>query len=364
MSRKKNKQGFQPPRQVEDLWNLYKKDVYVEKPPHNIPPWLLPLIIFLLIVVIIFWAAPTVLQRVQSRNQDQEGQETVALAYGKDIFTVAVPIADVFDRDDIKGRRVTQALYNEPVSVSTEPAAYGFSPVTLQDGTAGYMLTEELSSNHQSIEPALALKKVIVSTSSKRIMSHATKGTLLVEVMMGTVLYADYQGDGILRVQLPDSQQGWISDEGVIVLPADGTIETTTEGARYFCSSAMTFHRATVLDQGQSISGISMTGAVRLAAFVNGIILPRSIEGQMAAGQAISLTNVADTGLPDLSGLLPGDLVFLRESALSDQVTQVAICMESGQFLLMKNHASSISLVDPAQDTDLQSRIAAVRRLF
>lgn len=364
-STKNKRQSFRSPRQVEDFWNLYKQDIYVEKPPHQLPPWLWPLLIFLLIILIVFWAAPTVIKRLQDGADGQANEPAqVVRIYDEQTRVVAEPVADVFAAADIKAARLTQALFDEPITILPASITYGFSKVRLADGTVGYMLTTELSERSDAIEPALAVNKLVVATTTKRIMSHANKGTLVAEVMMGTVLYADYRGDGISRVQLPSGGTGWISDDGLVILPPDGQIKPVADGVRYFCSTAMSFHNVTILDNGQSVDGISLPGIARIAAAVNGVSLPRSMAEQMNSGRAVSWSKNPETNLVDYELLQPGDLVFFAQVEDPEQVSQMAIWIDERQMLVESISNSAIRLLDPAQDEVLWSRLIAIRRIF
>ncbi|NLW11431.1 MAG: C40 family peptidase [Clostridiaceae bacterium] len=391
--KKKKGQGFRPPKKIEEYWNLYKKDIYVEKPDRRMPPWFAPLIVFLLIVALIFWAAPMALSRLQIDIGKDDGEgNTVEYLYDDSFRAVRQPVADIFVQPDIKSRRLAQALYNEPVQLQNENLTWGFNQVRLPDGTSGYMLSSDLSADKDSLEPGLGFFKVIVVQSAKRIMSHARSGTMLVEVMMGTELIADYRGDGILRLRLPDGQFGWASENGMMVIDAEQDIEIAPDGARYFCSSAMTFHSVTVLAKGQSRSGISTEGIARIAGIVNGIALPRSMKEQMSSGQPVPLeyeslptqnedetddnTESSDTDTEEtaegpvqktplkLDILQPADLVFADDAANPGEPVSMAIVMENGQFLMARPDRQSIQLVDPLQMPGWTERIIAVRRLY
>jgi hypothetical protein len=392
-NRKNDRRGFRPPRKIEEYWNLYKKDIYVEKPDRRLPPWFLPLLTFLLIIAVIFWAAPLVLSRLQiNLDQDNSNQNQVEYLYDSSYRAVSLPVADVFAAPDLKSARKAQALYNEPVRIIDDSPAWGFVEIELLDGTSGFMLLENVSSSRESIEPDLYVYQAVVASSAKRIMSHARSGTMIAEVMMGTRLFADYRGDGILRVCLPDGEYGWIGEDGVIVIGADEEITMTSDGARYYCSSAMTFHNVTVLDFGQSRTGVSCEGIARIAGIVNGINLPRDLSEQVLSGEAIELrylepesddsdqnddnesaeaTSDEETaeGPPktaqfDLSILQPADLVFVDDAANPGEAVSMAIVMENGQFLMEKPGSTAIRLVDPAQIPDWTERIIAVRRLY
>jgi hypothetical protein len=367
----KRRGQYEHPRQVEHHWNFYKKGIYIAKPSTGLPGWFLPLLALALIVVLIFWGVPLAIMRLQNRQprpvdgQDPENQ----LIYTEKTLVVSSPVADIFDQPDVKAVRVTQALFNEPVTILSDRSnGSGFIEVELADGTTGYILSRDVTERRTSIEPGLYRHKLVIATAAKRIMSHAVQGTLLVEVMMGTVLYADYRGDGISRVGLPDGSTGWISDEGVIVLPVDGSIETPADAARYFCSTALTFRQVTVIENGQSIRGISTTGITRLAAAINGLTVPRTLAGLSQTGKPIAVPRDPETGLIELSLLKPGDLLFLAvdpvPAGASAAPVALAIYVDTNQILFARPVHAAVQLLDMSRQEDLQQRIVMIRRLF
>jgi len=365
-SRKDHTKPWKTPRQVENYWTFYKKDVYVSKRTSGLPGWLLPLLALILIVALVFWAAPLAVARWQAvhRQTDEPGLATQALRYGEQTRVVLEPVADVFSRPDLKADRITQVLYNEPVTLLPEGVLYGYAAVQLQDGVRGYMLSADLTVSRDSVEPAGFLYKAIVINAVKRVMSHARRGTLLVEVMMGTVLYVDYRGAGVSRVLLPDGASGWISDDGIVLLPSDSQIKQPYQPREAFCSTALTFLQATTLENGQSVRGISMAGIIRLSAAINGMDLPRTRQDLYMAGQAVTLQKSAETGLVELEDLQSGDLLVLADPHDLTEPADLAILIDAEQILYARPSQTAIRLMNLSQNEDIWRCIVAVRRLF
>lgn len=365
-SRKDRTKPWKTPRQVENYWTFYKKDVYVSKRTSGLPGWLLPLLALILIVALVFWAAPLAVARWQAvhRQTDEPGLATQALRYGEQTRVVLEPVADVFSRPDLKADRITQVLYNEPVTLLPEGVLHGYAAVQLQDGVRGYMLSADLTVSRDSVEPAGFLYKAIVINAVKRVMSHARRGTLLVEVMMGTVLYVDYRGAGVSRVLLPDGASGWISDDGIVLLPSDSQIKQPYQPREAFCSTALTFLQATTLENGQSVRGISMAGIIRLSAAINGMDLPRTRQDLYMAGQAVTLQKSAETGLVELEDLQSGDLLVLADPHDLTEPADLAILIDAEQILYARPSQTAIRLMNLSQNEDIWRRIVAVRRLF
>jgi hypothetical protein len=366
IKRPRRRKGYVGPRQVENYWNFYKRGMTVAKPGRGWPAWLIPLIILVLIVALVFWAAPTAINRIRAllSNDEQENKDQPKLLYGSDTWTVVSPVADIFDRDDLKAGRLSQALYNEPVRIISRECEYGFVKVRLSDNLEGYMLAKDLAGSHTSIEPDSFTYKLVVVSPSKRIMSHANKGTLLVEVMMGTILFADYRGSGVFRVVLPGGGVGWLSEDGIIVLPPFGQVKTPADGARYFCSTAMAFNQITSLDNGQSILGISTVGIARQAAAANGLILPRTLQGLAESGSLVSLSLDETTRLASLEPVKAGDLLVLADQPGSSTPGGLAIYMGDKMVLYAAPNQSVMQLLDLTRHTDLWGKIIAARRLF
>lgn len=365
-SRRESRRSWQQPRQVEQYWTFYKKGFYVSKRPSGLPAWLIPLVVFLIIVSLVFWIVPQALSRLRNNHEDDPGIvfEHQSDPYGTDVQVVQSPVADVFFEPDLKADRVTQALYNEPVTILPEQCLAGFAAVQLNDGTTGYMMTKDLTQEQSSIEQANHAYRLLVITPTKRIMSHARQGTLLAEVMMGTELLVSYRGAGVARVQLPGGSEGWMSDDGVLILSVDETVELPFEPRQAFCSTALLFLQATYLENGQSIHGISIEGIARLAGAANGITIPRTLDGIASYGNSIPFRIEEETRTPDLSVLQPGDLVIFAKSQETQQPYELAIHIDSGQVLYTGPGQSSIRLINLDKHEDLWRRILDIRRLF
>jgi hypothetical protein len=142
--------------------------------------------------------APAIVARLRSiSGPDGSGEGPAATVYGQAVLVVKTPVADVFALDDLLAPRTTQVLYNEPVKRTRKTAAYGFVAVQLPDGQEGFMRQSDLVESHDSIEPSSHTARILVTDLTKRVFSHASSGTLLVETVMGTLLYADYAGTGV-----------------------------------------------------------------------------------------------------------------------------------------------------------------------
>ncbi len=362
---KKKPKPFEPPMQIDKHWPIYRENIFVDQKKRRMPFWFAPLTALAVIVLIVFYLAPTLSRRVVNLayHRDQSGQQ-ISRSFDEKDRIVQSPTADLYETADLKAKRIAQVLYNEPVEITDLTTTYGFRQVILRDGLVGFMREDDLSAFCDAAEPALAVNKLVVATGSKRIMSHAKTGTLLVEVMMGTVLYADYRGDGISRVLLPSGESGWISDDGLIILQPEGQVLPAQNGARYFTTTALSFLNVTLLNRGMTVYGASIPGIAHVSAAVNGVMLPRLMDEQIKSGEAVYIPRDPDTNLVKTNLLRPGDLLFFGQTPDSNQPIKMAICLNESSLLIENQGRSSIRLQDPAKDEVLWSNLIAVRRIF
>ncbi|MDI9497662.1 MAG: hypothetical protein QM270_04145 [Bacillota bacterium] len=283
--------------------------------PRRLPGWLLPAIVLVLLLAGLFVVLPRVLAGVGVTDPsavEDPGKKMHDL-YDDDAYAVVLrPVVNVYARPDIKAERVTQLLYNAPVRLGDPGlAATGFTTVLLEDGTAAFVKTRDLTRDQRSIEPAGYEGRVVVADLAKRVMTHASAGNLIVEVKLGTVLYYVYQSSTVYRVALPDGGEGWMDSSGLIPLAVDQRVEVAE--AQRFASTLRAFVNSTLLHNGISNSGASIHGIVQQAAAVNGLSLPHTMVGQMEISPPVqNYLNL--NGTVNYSRLEPGDLLFFSSA--------------------------------------------------
>ena len=346
-------------------WNLKGKDAYVDPEKRKrLPLWFLPALTVVLIAALIFWGAPAAVTRLRplfdrGGNQDQP----VQTLYDRRTMVVRHPVADMFSDDDLLAARTTQTLYNEPVRLTGKEASFGFIHVRLDDGTEGYMRLDDLVTGHASIEPGKHIRRILVTDLTKRIFSHASNGTLIAEVMMGTYLLSDYIGDGVYRVTLPDGDSGWIGSNGVMELPMDGTTVPLSDSGRYFANSTLAFLNVPYIVNGMTRDGACPEGIARIAAAVNGYPLARSLELQMQAGTGVEVRR-DENGDPVYDDLKRGDLVFFSSVENRDKIVQMGIYVDYAQVLTYRTGRSDIRIMSLLDNPSLTDGLRTVRRIF
>ncbi|MBQ4185313.1 MAG: SH3 domain-containing protein [Clostridiales bacterium] len=351
---------------LANVWSLDKSDSNVSKGSDKRWPRLaLAAAIFFSIMLFIFLVLPRILPGF-FKNTDIAlfVEKDPELIYDDTYRVVKVSASSVMSQDDITSKRITQVLMNEPVHFLSDDCKNGYVLIRTMDNIVGYVKGDELSADMSSCEPELHLFKIVVADISKRVMSHASNGTLISEVTMNTVLYADVKRDGVYQVQLPNGQNGWISSSGVIEL--DVKKNTDVVGVRYFVSSALTMVNATYLEGGVTKRGISIEGLAYVSAGVNGIPIPRELKDQINCGTEVKLEYDAVTGALLIDSIIPGDIVFLSDPYKpgSKEPYEAAICTDTGVLLMRSSAGTSIRLTKFTAESDLVKRIITVRRVF
>ena len=354
---------------AEDLahvWSLDSSDSNVSE--YQIKRWpkvIIATTVFAAIMLVVFLVLPKVLPGFFKKTDIAIFvDEDPVLIYDDSYRVVKSYCTSVMQKADIKSQRITQLLMNEPVHLMEEESENGYVLVRSMDNIVGYVREDDLSSDMSSCEPELHQYKLVIADMSKRVMSHASSGTLIAEVMMNTVLYSDVKRDGVYQVTLPNGETGWISSSGVVELGLDE--ETANSGVRYFVSSALMMVNSTYLQGGLTKRGISMQGLVYVSASVNGVKLSREMDSQIQEGHPVQLEYDAVTRDLLLESIHPGDLVFLSDPYHPENKHpyEVAICTDTGVLLMRDQRGTSIKLRNFTAHSDLVKRIIEVRRVF
>ena len=345
-----------------DMWGLGKRDATVASKNRSMLIRLIGAVLVTgLIIAAVFVILPKTLPDLfRGTNIELFVEKPVVLMYDESYRVVSVSVTNVLERPDITSDRITQVLYNEPVEVINDDDPV-YTLIRTTDGIEGYVKAADLIADTSSVEPDLHEYMLVISDSSKNVMTHASQGTLITQVMMNTVLYADVKRDGVYQVSLPGGDTGWIGSSGVIEIEPRSSIEVVS--SRYFVSSALSLVNAMYFENGITKQGISMNGLIYVCSCVNGIVMPRTIEEQMEAGTAVPLEYDVVTGDLLIESIIPGDIVFLSSNVASGGY-EAALCTDTGTLLMRSSAGTTIRLREFTADSDIASRIVSVRRVF
>ena len=345
-----------------DMWGLGKRDSTVQVKSHKmLIRFIAAILVTAIIIASVFVILPKTLPELfRGTNIELFVQKEVNLMYDDSYRVVNVTATNVLTRADNTSARITQVLYNEPVQVidDSDPE---YTKIRTEDGIEGYVRATDLIDDTSSVEPDLHEYMLVISDTSKNVMTHASQGTLITQVMMNTVLYSDIKRDGVYQVSLPGGETGWVGSSGVIEIEPRSSIEVVS--SRYFVSSALSLVNATYFENGITKQGISVNGLVYVCSCVNGIVMPRTLEEQMEAGVSVPLEYDAVTGDLMIESIIPGDLVFLRSPTGIGEYDE-AICTDTGTLIMRSEAGTTIRLRNFTADSDIASRIVSVRRVF
>jgi hypothetical protein len=358
---------FGAAQDLREVWSLEDEDTNITRSvKRGVSQFILPTVVFIVIVALLFWILPTWLPKLIEAPEIAMYISPQDIKIYKDASDrMVIRYATGLMREpDVRSERITQVLFNEPVKLLSQSATNGYVLIRTRDALEGFVLEKDLSAVMDSIEPDIHQYKLVVSDVSKNIMSHASNGTLEIEVMMNTVLFSDQKRDGVYHVALPEGKDGWISSSGVIELDAYGPVEKV--GVRYFVSSVLSFINMTHLPGGITKRGLSVPGLAYVSASVNGVALPREMADQMTSGEAVTLKYDEITGELLIDSIMPGDLVFFRHPLENGSNTpyEMGICTETGTLIMISKSKTTLRLTSFSGNFTLQERIIAVRRIF
>ena len=362
-----DKERYGSAEDMQDKWGLSEKQAnlnVVRK--RKILSLAIAFAAFIILMVGVFYILPRVLPGVfKGTNIEMFVEQVVNLEYSDpDYRVVTDSTVALMAEPRPDSTRIAEVLYNEPV-IYLSDAKDGYCKIKTRDGLIGFVKSSSLIKEMDSIEPDLHKFKLIVSDPSKNIMTHASNGTLIKKVMMNTVLYADIKREGVYQVSLPGGNNGWIGSSGVIELSPRGDTEVVS--SRYFVSSVMTFVNARYIENGMSIEGASVNGAVYVSAEINGIVIPRTMEGQAKAGVEVIPEPDAVTGQIMIDQILPGDILFLSNpKAGPDDKTiyEMAVCTDTGELFMLSPARTTVRLRNFESGDEICQRIITIRRLF
>ena len=355
---------FGEPEDLREKWGLGVKDIAAgNRKKKTIFRGLTALAVTVVMIVAVFYALPRILPGFfKGTNIELFVEKDVTYDYDDSYRVVKDMAVSVMSEPDPASEYVTQVLFNEPVRYEGEEGDYTL--ITTMDGISGYVKSSSLTSDTASVEPDLHEYKLIVSDTSKNIMTHASQGTLITRVAMNTVLYADVKRDGVYQVALPGGDMGWIGSSGVIEIGPREEIEEVS--TRYFVSSALSFVNSSYLPKGITMNGMSIEGLVYVCSSVNGVEMPRTAQEQMDMGEEVELQYDVVTGDLMIDSIIPGDILFLRSPYMDSntQIYEMAICTDTGTLLMVSGSGTTIRLTSFDADSELCERIICVRRYF
>ena len=261
---------------------------------------------------------------------------------------IADSMVDIFSEPDVQSERITQALYNQPVSILEEKG--GWARVAVVDGSRGWVRTKFLDRNISSIYGRESNHRIVVTSKEKSIFSSPSGGYTIKDIAMGTELlsFNDY-GDAY-EVYLPGNRTGWLRGSGIIHIEMNSKVPVTKK--EDFVATALKFKGTSYLLSGLSSMGMDSSGLVYISARINGVNLSRNIGGQYLSGSSVDTEDARE-----------GDLVFLAPGGENNAPACVGICIGNGSYIYAGKLGGYV-MINSLNDVNIEGQIIAIRRIF
>lgn len=282
--------------------------------------------------------------------KEQTSEYIYGIAMDENAGVTASVVADIYERPDVRSSRVTQALYNQPVSVAV--SNNGWANVKTVDGSAGWMKSKYIDNDISSVYGRTYTHRIIVTSKDKTVTSNPSGGITRVEAPMGAEFYAFNSIEDAYEVFLPGNMTGWLKGSGIIHIKLGTMIPVTN--ADDFAATALKLKGTCYLLNGMSAAGIDASGLIYICARINGVNLPRTIEGQLTTGIEIK---------PDEARM--GDLVFLAGTGEgeSENITCAGICIGGGNYLYV-GRKTGYAAIGEINRENADGIVVAARRIF
>lgn len=285
-----------------------------------------------------------------SDEGDDKNESPVEVSY-ENIAVVLDTVVDIFREPDITSERVTQAIFNQPVTILEEKDSW--VKVKVVDGYTGWLRSKYIDRDCSSIMKENFTDRAVVTEKTQKVYSGAGSGVTLKDVAMGTELYIKNKKDRYYEVALPGNITGWIETTGTIKVPVGSSIPKTS--AQDFLATVKKFMETPYLWGGVSArQGLDCSGLVYICSRINGVDLPRDADMQY---------DFIKTGPQDTRGLKPGDLLFFSSNEDLSNVSHVGIYIGEDQFIHASQSAGKVTYGSINSDY-YKKRLKGIRRIF
>lgn len=177
-------------------------------------------------------------------------------------------------------------------------------------------------------------KDTVVVSADRAVVKTGPGGEDLLDVSFETRLPLLEQKDGHVRVALPDSEDGWLAEDDVMILKRGEKLPTPT--AEQVIETGKRFLGLPYLWAGVSSYGFDCSGFTYTIFRHHGIEMPRDSGPQMR-----------ESGFPavERADLQPGDLLFFHFKANPDRIRHVAVYLGDGKILHSPESGKTVEIV-------------------
>ncbi len=289
---------------------------------------------------------------LEEYENTQEQTDSVGYVYGipmdENAAIVTDTAVDIYESSNVKSNRITQALYNQPVSILELES--GWARVKTVDGSTGWIKSKYIDKDVSGIFGRSYTHRIIVTSKEKSITSRISEGTTMAIVPMGSEFYAFNSSGDAYEVYLSGNRTGWIKSSGIIHVDLNKKIPVTNP--EDFAATALRLKGTRYMLNGLSFMGIDAPGLVYVCARINGIDLPRTIEGQMNSGVEI-----------DPNEAKAGDIMFMSFDIEHSEISCVGICTGNGEYIYSGRKAGYVT-IGKVSERNNDGIVTAARRVF
>ncbi|MCX7710993.1 MAG: C40 family peptidase [Clostridia bacterium] len=268
----------------------------------------------------------------------------------KNIGVIIDTVADVFKEPSVQSERVTQAIFNQSVTILN--IKEDWIQVKVLDGYTGWVKSKFIEKDLSGVNEEGYEYRLVVTTKTKSVYSMPKGGVILKQVVMGTEFSVMDKRDNWYQVALPGKTSGWVNESGTIQVAAKEHIPKTT--AADFVATASKLKGSVYLWGGISSMGIDYSGLTYICSRINGVDLPRDADMQYTVGEEIEKNT-------DL--MKPGDLVFFSAKEDLKGISHVGIYTGNSQFIHATKSKGAVA-IGTLGDEYYRQRFVGVRRIF
>lgn len=283
-------------------------------------------------------------------SQTKESIEAINARY-KDKAVIIDSVVDVFKEAEINSERITQGLFNQPVTVLENKDTW--TKVKTVDGSTGWLRSKFVDKDCTSIKKELYSERIVITGKKKQVFTNYGGGGTLKDVTMGTEFFVKTKKKNYYEVIVPGKQTGWVEMKNTILVSVDKPIPKTT--ADDFAATVLKFKDSQYLMGGVSdLQGIDCSGLIYICARINGVDLPRGISDQF---------EFIKEGPDSFEDVKIGDLVYFSANEDKAGVSGIGVCIGAGKYIHANKAKGAVDVA--ALDSDYyMKRIMGIKRIF
>ncbi|WP_010246561.1 C40 family peptidase [Acetivibrio cellulolyticus] len=269
----------------------------------------------------------------------------------KDKAVVIDTVVDIFKEAKIDSERITQGLFNQPVTLIEE--SDGWAKVKTVDGCTGWLRSKFIDRDCTSVKEEIYSSRIVITGKTKPVFASYGGSATLKEAVMGTEFFIKGKRKNYYEVVVPGNLTGWVEMKNTIELEVNKPIPKTT--AQDFSATAKKFKGTQYLMGGVSArQGIDCSGIVYICGKINGVNLPRGTMEQF---------DFIKDGPASVEDIKLGDLVFLSANEDLADISDIGIYLGDGQILIASEAKGSIDCTLLNSDHYMK-RIRGIKRIF